>query len=184
MLIAMPTAEHRETVTVPAGMVDRAATKERVVTRSGRVSVPPARLVQEMGTAAMEEEPQELCPAKVSFLVALTNMADQEEEGLDNEIACVSAGLGSAGMSNKDELGCVGAGLGSGFDHTSELHDMKFKQAMKLVDKKNWEKAVNEEHKLMKKHKVWEEVKREDVPADAKVLTLTWAMKKKSKGKF
>ena len=36
----------------------------------------------------------------------------------------------------------------------------------------------------MKKHKVWEVEKREDVPADAKVLTLTWAMKKKSNGKF
>ena len=36
----------------------------------------------------------------------------------------------------------------------------------------------------MKKHKVLEAVKQEDVPADAKVLTSTWAMKKKSNGKF
>ena len=147
MPISMPTAEHRETMTASTGIIDRAATMERVVTRSGRVSVPPARLVQEMGTAAMEVEPQELCLAEVSFLVALTDMADQGEECLDNEIVCVSAGLGSAGMSSKDELGCVGAGLGGGFDHMSELHVMKFKQAMKLADKENWEKAVNEEHK-------------------------------------
>ena len=94
----------------------------------------------------MEIEPQELCLAEVSFLAALTDMANQGEEGLDNEIACVSAGLGSAGMSDKDELGCVGAGLGGGFDHTLELHAMKFKQAMKLADKEHWKKAVNEEH--------------------------------------
>ena len=36
----------------------------------------------------------------------------------------------------------------------------------------------------MKKHKVWEAVKQEDVPADAKVLTSTWAMKKKGNSKF
>ena len=42
---------------------------------------------------------------------------------------------------------------------------------MKSVDKENWEKVVNEEYKRMKKHKVWEAVKREVVPADAKVLT-------------
>ena len=139
-------------------MVGRAAVAERVVTRAGRVSVPPTRLVQEMGTAAMEIEPQELCPVEVSFLTALTDMANQGEEGLNNEIACVSAGLGSAGMSDKDELGCVGAGLSGGFDHTSELHIMKFKQAMKAADKQHWKKAVNKEHERMKKHRVWEPV--------------------------
>ena len=106
----------------------------------------------------MEIEPQELCLAEVSFLAALTDMASQGEEGLDNKIACVSAGLGSTGMSDKDKLGCVGAGLGGGFDHTSELHVMKFKQAMKLTDKEHWKKAVNEEHKQMEKHRVWEPV--------------------------
>ena len=103
----------------------------------------------------MEVEPQELCPAEVSCLAALTELAEQGKEGLDNEIACVSAGLGSAALSDSDELGCVGAGVGSGFDHTSELHVMKFKQAMKSADKENWEKAVNEEHERMVKHKVW-----------------------------
>jgi len=111
-------------------------------------------------------------------------MAEQGEEGLDNEIACVSAGLGSAGMSDKDELGCVGAGLGGGFDHTAELHVMKFKQAMKTADKELCQRAVDKEHARMHKHKVWEAVKREEVPADAKVLTSTRAMKKKINGKF
>jgi len=141
-------------------------------------------LVEEMGASAMEVEPQELCSAEVSFLVALTKMAEQGKEGLNNEIACVSSGLGSAEMSDKDELGCVGAGLGGGFDHRAELHVMKFKQAMKTVDKEHWQRAVGEEHARMQKHKVWEAVKREEVPADVKVLTSTWAMKKKSNGKF
>ena len=94
-------AEHREMTAVQARIVGSAEVAERVVTRAGRVSVTPTRLVQEMGTAAMGIEPQELCPAEVSFLAALTDMANQGEEGLNNEIACVSAGLGSAGMSGK-----------------------------------------------------------------------------------
>ena len=61
MPVVMLTAEHRETMMDPAKMVGRAAVAERVVTRAGRVSVPPTRLVQEMGTAAMEIESRKNC---------------------------------------------------------------------------------------------------------------------------
>ena len=83
-----------------------------------------------------------------------------------------------------DKLGCVGAGLGGGFDHTSELHVMKFKQAMRLSNREHWMKAVNKEHKRMRKHKVWKLVDQAEVPKEAKVIMLTWAMKKKSNGTF
>ena len=82
------------------------------------------------------------------------------------------------------ELGCVGAGLGGGFENTNELHVMKYKEAMKTGDRKLWQKAVAEEHERMVKHDVFKAVKKKDLPPKAKVLTTTWAMKKKSNGKY
>ena len=113
----------------------------------------------------------------------ITDLANDGKDGLVNEIACISTGLGSANLSDKDKLGCVGAGLGGGFNHTSELHVMKFKQAIRSADKEQWQKAVDKEYEWMHKHKVWEVVQWDDVPADAKGLTSTWEMKK-SNGKF
>ena len=72
----------------------------------------------------------------------------------------------------------------AGFTHTSELKVMKFKEAMAGLDKKKWETAVEEEHNKFEKYRVFENVKMEDVPIDAKVMTLTWAMKKKASGVY
>ena len=47
-------------------------------------------------------------------------------------------------------------------------------------DAEKWQKAMDEEHKRMMKHKVWKAVPMEEVPKDSKILTLTWAMKKKA----
>jgi hypothetical protein len=58
------------------------------------------------------------------------------------------------------EFGCVGTALGGRFDNTSELHTMKYKQAMKTKDKVSWENGVKEEHNRMVKHKVWKAVPR------------------------
>jgi hypothetical protein len=83
-----------------------------------------------------------------------------------------------------DEVALVGAGLGGGFEHTSELRTMKYKDAMKSPDKKKWDDAVEVEyHKIMSKE-VFEPVPIENVPKDAKVLTSTWAMKKKANGVY
>ena len=112
------------------------------------------------------------------FLAALTDLAENGATDLESEVACVTMGLGSAGVSDVDELGCVGAGLGGRFDHMLELHVMKFKQAMQLAAKDHWIKAINKELERMYKHKVWH------IPKDAKVLTSTWAMKKTNNGKF
>jgi len=85
----------------------------------------------------------------------------------------------------EEEMACVGAGLGGGFQHTSELHAMKYKQAMENVsDRKHWEKAVGEEHERMVKMKVWKPVESKLVPSNAKVIASTWAMKKKANGTF
>ena len=39
---------------------------------------------------------------------------------------------------------------------------------------------MDTEHDKFTKYKVWEPVEQEQVPKDAKILTTTWAMKKKS----
>jgi hypothetical protein len=92
-----------------------------------------------------------------------------------------------AGMRSVNELhklGLIGADIGGGFTHTSELKVMKFKEAMAGPDKKTWDKAVEEEHDKFVEYGVFETVKMEDVPKDAKVMTLTWAMKKKASGVY
>ena len=93
------------------------------------------------------------------------------------EYGCLSAEL-------LNEYGNVGAGLGGGFDNTHELHVMKYKEAMKTPDKPHWIKGVNEEHERFKKHKVFKAVPRSQVPPRHKILTSTWAMKKKANGTY
>jgi len=61
---------------------------------------------------------------------------------------------------------------------------MNYKAAMKTADKPKWDQAVEEEHDRMIKMGVWEAVPRSEVPKDAKVISTTWAMKKKSNGIF
>ena len=82
------------------------------------------------------------------------------------------------------EYGLVGAGLGGGFDVTTELHVMKYKEAMAGPDKHEWTKAVEEEHTRMKNHDVWMPTPIDQIPRGSKILTTTWAMKKKANGKY
>jgi hypothetical protein len=55
---------------------------------------------------------------------------------------------------------------------------------MKGPDKDKWEKAVFEEHQRMAKNQFWRAVPKKDVPKNAKVMSSTWAMKKKSNGTY
>ena len=80
-------------------------------------------------------------------------------------------------MNKLNEVAFVGAGIGGGFENTTELHVMKYKEAMASKDAKAWKRAVEEEHERMVKHKVWTPVPREEVPKDATTITSTWAMK-------
>ena len=87
-------------------------------------------------------------------------------------------------MKEFGEIACVGAGVGGGFDNTTELHVMKYNEAMKSRDKMHWKKAVREEYNRMEENRVWSPVAKSDVPHDAKILSSTWAMKKKANGTF
>ena len=87
-------------------------------------------------------------------------------------------------MAASAEFGLVGAGLGGGFINTNELHVMKYNEAMATEDKPHWDNAVGAEHDKMKKYQVFKMMAMKDLPAHAKILKTTWAMKKKSNGKY
>jgi hypothetical protein len=78
----------------------------------------------------------------------------------------------------------IGAVLGGGFDNTTELHMMNYCEAMALADKDKKIKAMEEEHDRMVHHVAWKAVPPPEVPDNAKLITLTWANKKKSKGTY
>ena len=80
------------------------------------------------------------------------------------------------------EIVAVGAGIGGGFANTQELIPMKFKEAMAGPERNEWITAVAEEYQRMVRYKVFQEVERNKVPIGSKILSSTWAMKKKSNG--
>lgn len=83
------------------------------------------------------------------------------------------------------ECAMVGAGIGGGFQNTKELRVMKFKEAMANDDeeeRRGWQEAVDTEHEKMKKFNVFKPVRKEDIPKGTKIITSTWAMKKKANG--
>ena len=53
---------------------------------------------------------------------------------------------------------------------------------MKTKDKKGWVKSVDEEHDRFLKYEVFKPVPKEQAPKGEKVISTTWAMKKKANG--
>jgi hypothetical protein len=125
---------------------------------------------------------------------------DQDQEDADNDETEMAAWLseveidltpaeekfyeGMRSVNEIHELGLIGAGIGGGFVHTSELKVMKYKEAMAGPDKEQWEKAVEDEHDKFVKYGVFKAVRKEDVPKNVKVMSSTWAMKKKASGVY
>ncbi|MGL5501387.1 MAG: hypothetical protein ACRDCK_09620, partial [Plesiomonas shigelloides] len=64
----------------------------------------------------------------------------------------------------RNEVQLVGAGLGGGFINTSELHVMKYDEAMATADCKEWDKAVEKEHDKMVVNHVFKATPIEEVP--------------------
>ena len=52
--------------------------------------------------------------------------------------------MASLNLTKGFEMGLMGAGIGGGFINTQELHVMKYNQAMKGPDKRQWTVAVDE----------------------------------------
>ena len=105
-----------------------------------------------------------------------------EVKDLTNAEVAFYAAVGAMEARKDFEISCVGLGRIDGFDDTSELHVMKFDQAMATEESEQWEDAVDDEHERMKKNKVFEARPRSEVPNGAKILSSTWSMKKKPNG--
>ena len=82
------------------------------------------------------------------------------------------------------EVCAVGAGSTNGFENTNELKVIKYEEAMKGPNRAKWEKAVEEEYQRFEANKCFQVVNRKEVGSSKKIMTSTWAMKKKSSGKF
>ena len=81
------------------------------------------------------------------------------------------------------ELILVGAGTGGGFENTKELKVMNYKQAM-LEDPEGWTDEVAKEKARFDRFNALTAVKRKDLPKNSKIMTTTWAMKRKASGKL
>ena len=122
-------------------------------------------------------------PSYTKYYIAMT--ITKAESGFHAEIRAIVMQDFSNKYSNgiNYKVTAVSAGIGGEFENTHKLKVMKYEEAMQS-DKVEWSKAVSEEYEKMKYHKVWRPVKLENVPIEAKILTLTWAMQKKSNGTY
>ena len=117
-------------------------------------------------TPAEERFYHEMKELQELSLISMTHDDVEMEEMDDNDI----------------ETGLIG--VGEEYENTQELKVVKFKEAMKSKDNEGWKAAVDTEHEKFTKYKVWEPINHEEVPKDAKILSTTWAMKKKSNGTY
>jgi hypothetical protein len=151
-----------------AGTNPTTGTSTSLSTRSGRLINKPTRLIEDAEAGAanlnLQEYESRLKEAEAHYYDSMKNI---------HEGAFIS-----------QEINCVGAGIGGRFANTKELHVMKYKQAMATKDVKDWERAVDEEHDHMVKHRVWQAILIKDIPKAVKIMTSTWAMKKKANGTF
>lgn len=61
---------------------------------------------------------------------------------------------------------------------------MNYRQAMKSPDREAWKVEIKNEYDQFQKYKVFKVIPRPEVPKGTKILSSTWAMKKKSNGKL
>jgi hypothetical protein len=73
---------------------------------------------------------------------------------------------------------CVGIGIGEGILHAGALHVLKYKEAIIGSNQEHWKNTFYEEHEQMIEKKVWKPIKLKYLPADSKLLSTTWEMKK------
>ena len=138
----------------------------------GGSDMDPVLTSDELGGLMKDDYQIELTPAEENYYRAMTEIGAVAYDGDNPEIYDL-------------ELAAVGAGLGGGFGNTQELHVMKYDQVMETEDKPKWDNAVKEEYvRMQHRHKVFKPVHRKEVPKDKKILTSTWAMKKKSSGAY
>ena len=82
------------------------------------------------------------------------------------------------------ECAMVGAGLGGGIQNTKELHVLKYEEAINGPERDQWLESIEKDYQRMIDNGVFIPCSPVDVPADAKILSNVWAMKKKANGTF
>ena len=82
------------------------------------------------------------------------------------------------------EISLVGAGVGGGFGKTSELKVMNYQEAMQSPSAADWKVEVKKEKERFDKFNVVTVIPLSQVPKGHKIMTTTWAMKKKPSGKL
>ena len=157
---------------------------DAVITRTGREIVPRVRLI-EVGYAGLTQPEANYYNALLEFNCACVDLEEQICPRDGFELYNLSEEFLADDEPNEgDEMGHLGAALGGGFENTSELRPMKYGPAMEGQDKSKWKIAVKEEYDRMVEHSVFWAVPREQVPKYSKIITSTWAMKKKSNGTY
>ena len=144
---------------------DQEEAKKETRTRSGRKSKAPTRLIEMSNVGLTHSE--------ANYFAAMINASILATDGHEHRAVTEVRNA---------EIALVGAGLGGGFQNTKELRVMKYDEAMESNDRAYWENAADEEHDKMQKFTVWTPRKLRSLPPDAKIITSTWAMKKKASG--
>ena len=80
------------------------------------------------------------------------------------------------------EYANVGTRVGGGFERTSKLKPMKYKQAINGPDAEKWKAEIENEHNRMVENKVFTVIKKSELEPGTKIIDSTWACKKKSNG--
>eukprot|EP00984_Skeletonema_dohrnii_P009430 scaffold3616_cov97-Skeletonema_dohrnii-CCMP3373.AAC.1 len=129
--------------------------------RAGRTLKPTERLIEQMQARA---EVSGITAADLQYMQQMMDHLNEDD---------IQA----------DVMG-VGAGVGGGFTNTTELHVLNYKQAMESEDREEWKKEVKNEKNRFDTYNALTPVKRNEVPNGTKIMTSTWAMKRKSNGKL
>lgn len=166
-LVSLPAIMNNESASDDEEDEEDEKDEELKTTRSGRKVRTPDRY-KELANLQMTQH-------EASYLAAMMTVSVLQTDGKEAQ---------AIEHVRNQEYACVGAGLGGGFQNTSELHVMKYEEAMASGDKVEWEKAVAEERRKMEEYKVWTPRKLSDLPHNAKFITSTWAMKKKANGTY
>jgi len=162
-------ANETEVNKVPMGLTQGHGTviNEQGEQRSTRITSKPALLIDEMGATRTNYEREEY-----------VKEYKLDEYAVDPKLLPFH----NTQYDMIHEYSLVGAASSGGFDNTPELIPMKYDAVMQTKDKEGWKQAVKEEWEQFEKYKVFKEIKRSEVPDNAKFVSTTWALKKKSNG--
>jgi hypothetical protein len=147
-------AEPISTTTMIEPEAGEAGVQIASVTRSGRMVKQPNRLIEMMDVS--------VSAAEILYLEAMAELDN-------NEVIAESR-----------ELALVGAGIGGGFANTNDLKVINYREAMQSPDRAAWEEEINTEYDRFKKFNVITVVPCSELPKNAKVMSMTGAMEKKS----